>query len=117
MASIGRHIHSCRISDSQFLDDDNYYWYSFRTSDPEDGFAGIISIWKGGEELPRFGWLSQYINEYSLDILGGIWISLSHLVFGVLLSITIIGLPFGIQHFKLADLALTPFGKEIVDKR
>ena len=68
MASIGRHIHSCRISDSQFLDDDNYYWYSFRTSDLEDGFAGIISIWKGGEELPRFGWLSQYINEYSLDI-------------------------------------------------
>ena len=49
--------------------------------------------------------------------LGGIWISLSHLVFGVLLSITIIGLPFGIQHFKLAGLALTPFGKEIVDKR
>ena len=48
--------------------------------------------------------------------LGGIWISLSHLAFGVLLSITIIGLPFGIQHFKLAGLALTPFGKEIVSK-
>ena len=48
--------------------------------------------------------------------LGGIWISLSHLAFGILLSITIIGLPFGIQHFKLAGLALTPFGKEIVDK-
>ena len=115
MASIGRHIHSCRISDSQFLDDDNYYWYSFRTSDPEDGFAGIISIWKGG--CPDSGGCLSILMNILWIFLGGIWISLSHLVFGVLLSITIIGLPFGIQHFKLAGLALTPFGKEIVDKR
>lgn len=46
--------------------------------------------------------------------LGGIWICLSHLAFGVLLCITIIGIPFGLQHFKLAALALTPFGKDIV---
>lgn len=46
--------------------------------------------------------------------LGGIWISLSHLVFGILLCITVIGIPFGLQHFKLAALALSPFGKEIV---
>jgi uncharacterized membrane protein YccF (DUF307 family) len=46
--------------------------------------------------------------------LGGIWICLSHLGFGLLLCITIIGIPFGIQHFKLAGLALTPFGKDIV---
>lgn len=48
--------------------------------------------------------------------LGGIWISLSHLGWGILLCITIIGIPFGKQHFKLAGLALTPFGKVIVDK-
>lgn len=47
-------------------------------------------------------------------LLGGIWISVSHLLFGVLLCITVIGLPFGLQHFKLAALALTPFGKDIV---
>ena len=46
---------------------------------------------------------------------GGIWICLTHLVFGVVLCITIIGIPFGLQHFKLAGLALTPFGKNIVD--
>jgi uncharacterized membrane protein YccF (DUF307 family) len=46
-------------------------------------------------------------------LIGGIWISLTHLVFGLLLCITIIGIPFGIQHFKMAALALTPFGKEI----
>ncbi len=45
--------------------------------------------------------------------IGGVWICLSHLVFGVLLCITIIGIPFGLQHFKLAGLALTPFGKTI----
>lgn len=46
--------------------------------------------------------------------LGGIWICISHLVLGVLLCITIIGIPFGRQHFKLATLSLTPFGREVV---
>ena len=46
--------------------------------------------------------------------LGGIWICHSHLGNGLLLCITIIGIPFGIKHFKLAGLALTPFGKDIV---
>ena len=49
-------------------------------------------------------------------LLGGIWIALSHLVFGAILCITVIGIPFGLQHFKLAALALTPFGKDIVEK-
>ena len=45
---------------------------------------------------------------------GGLWSALSHLFFGLLLCITIIGIPFGRQHFKLASLALAPFGKDIV---
>ncbi|MBQ8672997.1 MAG: YccF domain-containing protein [Bacteroides sp.] len=49
-------------------------------------------------------------------LLGGIWISLSHLLFGVVLCITIIGIPFGMQHFKLAAVALAPFGKDVVNK-
>lgn len=47
---------------------------------------------------------------------GGIWISLSHIVFGIFFGITIIGIPWAKQHFKLAGLALTPFGKDFVDK-
>lgn len=62
----------------------------------------------GGE-----GCLSVLMNILWI-LVGGIWISLSHLAFGLLLCITIIGIPFGLQHFKLAGLALTPFGKEIV---
>jgi uncharacterized membrane protein YccF (DUF307 family) len=46
-------------------------------------------------------------------LVGGIWISLTHLIFGILFGITIIGLPFARQHFKLAALALAPFGKKI----
>ncbi|MGE5423404.1 MAG: YccF domain-containing protein [Ignavibacteriales bacterium] len=46
---------------------------------------------------------------------GGIWVALTHLVFGLLCAITIIGLPFAKQHIKLAALALMPFGKEIKD--
>ena len=48
-------------------------------------------------------------------LVGGIWICLTHLIFGAVLCVTIIGIPFGLQHFKLAGLALTPFGKNIVD--
>ncbi|MFT5596431.1 MAG: uncharacterized membrane protein YccF (DUF307 family) [Flammeovirgaceae bacterium] len=47
-------------------------------------------------------------------LVGGIWISLTHVLFGALLFITIIGIPFAKQHFKLASLALTPFGKDVV---
>lgn len=45
---------------------------------------------------------------------GGLWIAISHAIFGVLLCITIIGIPFGMQHFKLTAVALSPFGRDIV---
>lgn len=50
-------------------------------------------------------------------ITGGIWIALTHVLFGLILFISIIGIPFANQHFKLASLALTPFGKDIVASR
>lgn len=43
-------------------------------------------------------------------VFGGIPISLTHLVFGILCAVTIIGIPFAKQHMKLAALSLTPFG-------
>jgi uncharacterized membrane protein YccF (DUF307 family) len=47
---------------------------------------------------------------------GGIWITLTHVIFGILLTITVIGIPFAKQHFKLAAISLSPFGKEVVNK-
>ena len=46
-------------------------------------------------------------------LLGGIWLALEHVIAGLIFCITIIGIPFGKQHFKLAAIALTPFGREI----
>ncbi|GIV57281.1 MAG: YccF domain-containing protein [Bacteroidetes bacterium] len=45
---------------------------------------------------------------------GGIWLALTHLVFGLICALTIIGIPFARQHVKLARLALMPFGVEVV---
>ncbi|HNP19402.1 MAG TPA: YccF domain-containing protein [Fulvivirga sp.] len=61
------------------------------------------------------GCLSTIMNVIWI-LIGGIWISLSHVVFGLILAITIVGIPFARQHFKLASLALTPFGREIIIK-
>lgn len=58
------------------------------------------------------GCLSTIMNIIWI-LIGGLWISITHFVFGLLLAITIIGIPFALQHFKLGMLALTPFGKEI----
>jgi uncharacterized membrane protein YccF (DUF307 family) len=44
---------------------------------------------------------------------GGVEIATIHLTFGAFLCLTIIGIPFGLQHFKMALLALIPFGKKI----
>ncbi|RFS21839.1 YccF domain-containing protein [Chitinophaga silvatica] len=46
-------------------------------------------------------------------ISAGLGIALTHFFFGLLLTLTIIGIPFARQHFKLMSLAFTPFGKEV----
>ncbi len=43
-------------------------------------------------------------------VIGGLPLAVTHLVFGILCAVTIIGLPFAKQHVKLAALSLTPFG-------
>jgi uncharacterized membrane protein YccF (DUF307 family) len=48
-------------------------------------------------------------------VVAGVWIFISHVVLGITAAITIIGLPFALQHLKLGVLALTPFGKRVVD--
>jgi uncharacterized membrane protein YccF (DUF307 family) len=49
-------------------------------------------------------------------VLGGLWLALAHLLFALLLAITVIGIPFAVQHLKLAQLSLTPYGKMIVTR-
>ncbi len=75
-----------------------------------------LAFWPFGREAAvtkrSDGCLSLLMNILWI-LVGGIWISLSHLAWGLLLCITIVGIPFGMQHFKLAGVALTPFGRDI----
>ena len=48
-------------------------------------------------------------------VLAGWWLAIGHLVTGVLMCLTIIGIPLGLANFKLIPVSLTPFGREIVD--
>lgn len=48
-------------------------------------------------------------------ILGGLAIAIGWALVGLILCISIIGIPFGLQSFKMAKLALRPFGAEIAD--
>jgi uncharacterized membrane protein YccF (DUF307 family) len=50
-------------------------------------------------------------------IFAGVWLAIGHLVSALACFITIIGIPFGLQHLKLAGLALAPIGKTVVDAR
>ena len=47
-------------------------------------------------------------------VLAGLWLAIGHLFWALALFITIIGIPFGIQHVKLAGIALFPIGKSVV---
>jgi len=77
----------------------------------------ILALWPFGARIRMkesgSGCLSTLMNLIWI-IIGGFWISLTHVFFGLLFAITIVGIPFARQHFKMAGLALTPFGKEIV---
>lgn len=48
-------------------------------------------------------------------ILGGLLVAMIYFLVGLLMCITIIGIPFGLQLFKLGSWALWPFGRELVD--
>ena len=76
------------------------------------GFA----LWPFGHDIQSDtndgGCLSIVMNVIWI-LVGGVEIAMIHLTFGAFLCITIIGIPFGLQHFKMALLALIPFGKKI----
>ena len=76
---------------------------------------GIASMTPFGKEIVDVdtGSTPNMIFNVLWLFLFGWEIALSHLVHGLILGITIIGIPFAKQHFKLIPLALFPFGKEL----
>ena len=69
-----------------------------------------LSFFPFGKEVEYGGGLGSLLVNILWIILTGIPLALEHVIFGGLLCLTIIGIPFGLQHFKLAKLALMPFG-------
>lgn len=80
---------------------------------------GAFAMWPFGGEVVQcerpMGCLSLFLNVLWI-VFGGIEVALSHLALGVAFCVTIIGIPFGLQHFKLMMLALLPFGHEVLRK-
>jgi uncharacterized membrane protein YccF (DUF307 family) len=81
-----------------------------------------MGLWPFGRDITRVsegalsGGLGLVMNVLWIAV-AGIWIFLSHLALALALAITLIGIPFAIQHVKLAFLALAPFGKRVVELR
>lgn len=77
---------------------------------------GLLCLWPFGAEVRTGNVLSGCL-YLPLDILwmigGGLWAFFNHVFWGLILCLTIVGLPWGRQHFKLAGLSLAPFGKEV----
>lgn len=76
----------------------------------------MVALWPFGTNVVPSGFPSGCLAglmNVIWWIVGGIPIALTHLGWGLLFCITIIGIPFGMQHFKLMKLALFPFGKDI----
>jgi len=77
--------------------------------------AGFV-LWPFGRQV-----VSNSVNTGCLSVIcniiwllcGGIYVAIVHVIFGIILFCTIIGIPFARQHFKLVEISLMPFGKTI----
>ena len=49
-------------------------------------------------------------------VLAGLWLAISHALSGVAMCLTVIGIPFGLAHFKLASVCFAPLGKRAVPR-
>jgi uncharacterized membrane protein YccF (DUF307 family) len=77
----------------------------------------LFCLWPFGRTLirrPDAG-AGSFIGNVIWLVLAGWWLALAHLITGVLMCLTIIGIPLGLANFKLIPVSLTPFGREIVD--
>jgi uncharacterized membrane protein YccF (DUF307 family) len=75
-----------------------------------------FALWPFGKTVvkrPGAG-LASGIGNFLWLILCGWWLALAHLITGILLCLTIIGIPLGLANFKLIPVSLLPLGREIV---
>jgi len=81
------------------------------------GRMALFCVWPFGRTLVRRrdAGVASTIGNVLWILLAGWWLALGHLITGVLMCITIIGIPLGLANFKLIPVSLTPLGREVVD--
>jgi uncharacterized membrane protein YccF (DUF307 family) len=80
--------------------------------------AGLV-LWPFGKKVESSssatGCLAVLANVIWI-LFAGVWVTINHIVMGAILYITIIGIPWAKQHFKLVEISLLPFGKKVVSE-
>ncbi len=81
------------------------------------GRMALFCLWPFGRTLVRKpgAGAGSLIGNVIWIVLAGWWLALGHIVGGIAMCITIIGIPLGLANFKLVPVSLTPFGRDIVD--
>ncbi|MDF3293216.1 MULTISPECIES: YccF domain-containing protein [Streptomyces] len=76
------------------------------------GFA----LWPFGRTtvVRRDAGVGSFLGNLVWLILAGLWLAIGHIVTGIALCLTIIGIPLGIANFKLIPISLMPLGREVV---
>lgn len=77
----------------------------------------LFCLWPFGRTLVRRpgAGAGSLIGNIMWFVLAGWWLALGHLITGLLMCVTIIGIPLGLANFKLIPVSLTPFGRDVVD--
>ena len=76
----------------------------------------VYALWPFGRTVvskPTAG-VGSFLGNVVWVILAGIWLAIAHVITGLALCVTIIGIPFGIANFKMIPVSLAPLGKQIV---
>jgi uncharacterized membrane protein YccF (DUF307 family) len=75
------------------------------------------ALWPFGREVvdkPGAG-TGSLLGNVIWIIVAGLWLAIGHVITGIALCVTIIGIPLGVANFKLVKVSLVPLGKEIIE--
>ena len=77
----------------------------------------LFCLWPFGRTVirRRDAGAGSLIGNVIWVVLAGWWLAIGHVIAGVAMCLTIIGIPLGLANFKLIPVSLTPFGRDIVD--
>jgi uncharacterized membrane protein YccF (DUF307 family) len=77
---------------------------------------GIFALWPFGKTVVRRAdaGVGSGVGNILWFVLCGWWLAIGHLITGLVLCLTVIGIPLGLANFKLIPVSLLPFGREII---